>query len=189
MYHIEDLAMYREGSNFRGGTTWVHPLLAVRIAQWVSPTFALQVDIWVRKLLRDRIVEYKEEEIRKLKEDFAKRYKALETKSICDVDDDGETERGYIYCISNPTMVGIYKIRFTTRDLTERLAEANKRGTWSPPADYEIEFAKHVGNARKEETNIHILLEEKRMKGEFFREDLNIIKSLFERVDDEWWKP
>jgi len=80
-------------------------------------------------------------------------------------------------------MLGIYEIRFTTRDLTERLAEANKRGTWSPPA---IEFAKHVQNCRDEERKLHTALADKRMQGEFFREDIEIIRALFEKVDREW---
>jgi len=41
--------------------TWVHPLLAVSIAQWVSPAFSMQVDVWVHRLLRDRMVECKNE--------------------------------------------------------------------------------------------------------------------------------
>jgi hypothetical protein len=32
------------------GGSWIHPDLAVQLAQWISPTFALQVSRWVREL-------------------------------------------------------------------------------------------------------------------------------------------
>jgi hypothetical protein len=34
----------------RYGGSWVHPDLAVQIAQWLSPTFALKVSKWVREI-------------------------------------------------------------------------------------------------------------------------------------------
>ncbi len=30
----------------RYGCSWIHPDLAVQLAQWISPTFALQVSRW-----------------------------------------------------------------------------------------------------------------------------------------------
>lgn len=41
----------------RTGGTWVHPDLAVNLAQWCSPRFAVQVSRWVRELLTDGRVE------------------------------------------------------------------------------------------------------------------------------------
>jgi len=35
----------------RYGGSWVHPDLAVHLAQWISPRFAIQVSRWVRELL------------------------------------------------------------------------------------------------------------------------------------------
>lgn len=35
----------------RGGGTWVHPHIAVNLAQWCSPRFAVQVSQWVQELL------------------------------------------------------------------------------------------------------------------------------------------
>lgn len=32
------------------GGSWVHPDLAVQIANWLSPTFALKISKWVREL-------------------------------------------------------------------------------------------------------------------------------------------
>jgi len=84
-------------------------------------------------------------------------------------------------------MTGIYKIGFTTRDPLVRLTEANKSGTWKPPADYVIEFAKSVKNSREEETKLHRALVSKRLKGEFFRENLEVIMAIPEKVEGEWW--
>jgi hypothetical protein len=39
-----------ESSQGRYGCSWIHPDLAVQLAQWISPTFALQVSRWVREL-------------------------------------------------------------------------------------------------------------------------------------------
>jgi hypothetical protein len=38
------------GKNEERGT-WVHPRVAIQIAQWISPTFALNVSEWIEKLL------------------------------------------------------------------------------------------------------------------------------------------
>ena len=35
----------------RYGGTWIHPDLAVQLAQWISPKFALQVSRWIRELV------------------------------------------------------------------------------------------------------------------------------------------
>jgi hypothetical protein len=37
--------------------TWIHPDLAIQLAQWISPIFALQVSKWIRTLLTDGKVE------------------------------------------------------------------------------------------------------------------------------------
>jgi hypothetical protein len=29
---------------------WIHPDLAIQLAQWISPIFALQVSKWIREL-------------------------------------------------------------------------------------------------------------------------------------------
>jgi hypothetical protein len=39
------------GSNINTRSTWIHPDLAIQLAQWISPKFALQVSIWIRTLL------------------------------------------------------------------------------------------------------------------------------------------
>ena len=44
-----DLVVSRSGSPETGGGTWLHPILAVQLAQWCSPLFAIQVSIWVQE--------------------------------------------------------------------------------------------------------------------------------------------
>jgi hypothetical protein len=43
------LAISKRGSPDRGGGTWLHPDLAIQLAQWCSPTFGIQVSRWVRE--------------------------------------------------------------------------------------------------------------------------------------------
>jgi len=38
------------GNNKNAQGSWIHPDLAVQLAQWISPTFALQVSHWIREL-------------------------------------------------------------------------------------------------------------------------------------------
>jgi uncharacterized protein YfiM (DUF2279 family)/predicted GIY-YIG superfamily endonuclease len=40
-----------------GGGSWVHPDLAVQLAQWCSPVFAIQVSRWIRELIITGSVE------------------------------------------------------------------------------------------------------------------------------------
>jgi hypothetical protein len=50
---------------------------------------------------------------------------------------------GYIYCFSNQSLDGIYKIGFTTRDICSRLCEMNRPATHRLCDDiYKLEFAK-----------------------------------------------
>jgi len=53
--------------------TWIHPDLAIQLAQWISSKFALQVSRWIRTLFNDSYVE-----INKLLADKDKRIKLLE---------------------------------------------------------------------------------------------------------------
>ena len=61
-------------------------------------------------------------------------------------------EEGYVYCISNEFMPGIYKVGVTMRSPLERLKEANSSDTWKIPT-YKIEFAKKVMDPKDKEKN------------------------------------
>lgn len=46
-----DILEIKKGGNDKGGQgSWVHPDLAVQLAQWISPSFAIQVSRWIREL-------------------------------------------------------------------------------------------------------------------------------------------
>ena len=49
--HISQLIDVKKGnsSKFSQGS-WIHPDLAVQLAQWISPIFALQVSKWIREI-------------------------------------------------------------------------------------------------------------------------------------------
>jgi hypothetical protein len=46
-----DLIEINKGGNHIG--SWIHPDLAIQLAQWISPSFALQVSEWIRTLFTD----------------------------------------------------------------------------------------------------------------------------------------
>lgn len=67
-------------SKGRYGGSWIHPDLAVQLAQWLSPVFALQVSRWIRQLaLTGTVTIGKEKSSNELLE-LQKDYKKLEDK-------------------------------------------------------------------------------------------------------------
>ena len=92
---------------------------------------------------------------------------------------------GYVYCMSNPCMAGLYKIGYTERSIEERLQEANVSDTWRPPMPYILEFAKCVKEPNQKEKTIHTILNKFRVnpKREFFRVELDQVKLLFDLMD------
>lgn len=56
-----------------GGGSWIHPDLAVQLAQWISPAFALQVSRWIRELFATGSVQVDsrktDEELKRLSEE------------------------------------------------------------------------------------------------------------------------
>jgi len=99
---------------------------------------------------------------------------------------------GYIYCFSNESLDGIYKIGFTTRDILLRLGEINRPATHRLCDDiYKIEFAKKINECRETEKIIHTVLETLGARlypnREFFKISLSFIKSLFNLYEGEWY--
>jgi hypothetical protein len=98
---------------------------------------------------------------------------------------------GYLYCFSNESMPGIYKIGMTERSPSIRLNEANNSDTWRPPTPYKLELAKKVNNAKHKESTLHKLLsqytERINPKREFFKLSLEEVKIFFELIDGELW--
>lgn len=46
-----DLIKLGTGSNYKNSSTWVHPLVAINIAQWISPRFDVKVSGWVYEIM------------------------------------------------------------------------------------------------------------------------------------------
>jgi hypothetical protein len=103
-----------------------------------------------------------------------------------------ETETGYVYCFSNPSMEGILKIGMTERTPDIRLKEANTPDTWKPPLPYICEIAKKVYNPKEKESIIHKLLsqytERINPRREFFRVSIEEVKTFFDLMDGELWE-
>ena len=53
-----DIKKGNSGEFFQG--TWIHPDLAIQLAQWLSPKFAIQVSKWIRQLFTNGKVEITE---------------------------------------------------------------------------------------------------------------------------------
>ena len=96
---------------------------------------------------------------------------------------------GYLYCFSNPSMLGILKVGMTERTPVIRLNEANSSDTWRPPTPYKLEFAKKVLNPKQKETTLHNLLsqytERINPKREFFRVSTEEVKAFFDLIDGD----
>jgi hypothetical protein len=103
---------------------------------------------------------------------------------------DKMSAKGWVYCISNPSMPGLLKIGMTLRTPQERLAEANSSDTWRSPTKFAIEFAKKVCDPLQKERTIHRLLEQydQRVnpKREFFQVGLTVVHLCFELMEGEW---
>jgi len=98
---------------------------------------------------------------------------------------------GFIYCFSNPSMVGILKVGMTERTPDIRLYEANSSDTWRPPTPYVMEFAKQVSNPKQKEQTLHGLLarysERIHPRREFFRVSVQEVQAFFDLMDGDMW--
>jgi len=48
--HMDELIKYKPGSNDERAT-WVHPQVAINIAQWISPRFDVKVSAWIYEIM------------------------------------------------------------------------------------------------------------------------------------------
>jgi hypothetical protein len=116
-------------NNFEQGT-WIHPDLAIQLAQWLSPKFAIQVSLWIRELFtkgnvsinlkllkkKENIIKERDRRIKILEDLTLKRHartKYSDSNVVYIVTDDkNKKDRKYI--------IG------STIDLTDRLSTYNK---------------------------------------------------------------
>jgi hypothetical protein len=80
----KDLIQYQSGSN-EERATFVHPDIAINIAQWISPEFSLEVSRWIRELLVAGNVtlgsERTDEEIENLRKEMLEKDKIIQWQS------------------------------------------------------------------------------------------------------------
>ena len=91
-------------------------------------------------------------------------------------------EVGYVYCLSNESMPGIFKVGMTRRTPDARIAELYTTGVSVP---FVIEFSRRVTNPTAKERIIHRLLSADRInsKREFFKTPRETIRDIFELLD------
>jgi hypothetical protein len=97
---------------------------------------------------------------------------------------------GYLYCLSNQSLIGILNIGITEKSPKDILNQANTFDIWRPPTPYKIEFAKKVYNPYQKKQKIHYALKEHRIHSdlEFFRVSSEEVRNLFDLPDGEIWK-
>lgn len=93
--------------------------------------------------------------------------------------------KGTVYCLSNPSYKGIYKIGLTTKSIPRRMKELYKTGVLFP---FQCEFAKRVDDVFLVERTIHKQLHTARVlkDREFFHADLSNIRGVFQTIHGNW---
>ena len=81
---------------------------------------------------------------------------------------------GWVYAFATRSMPGVVKIGATTRDPSERLAEANASDTWRPPHPYDVVCAVEVADAFESERAVHAILAARRVGTRSAREFFEI---------------
>ena len=118
----------------RYGGSWIHPTIAVQLAQWISPSFALQVSEWVREIaITGGLIKGQEKsEAQLLEIQNALAEKIIENKKIKKDHNSLLYKRQYHKFQKGPAfyIVGIlkgekeeFKIGFDGEDVNERFAE------------------------------------------------------------------
>ncbi len=88
---------------------------------------------------------------------------------------------GWVYAFVTPSMPGIVKIGATTRDVAERLCEANASHTWCPPEPYVVVCCVEVEDPLAVERGVHAAIRARRVspRREFFHATPEEVSSLF----------
>lgn len=103
--------------------TWIHPDLAIQLAQWLSPSFALQVSRWVRQLAVAGSVTLHREECKVLEQ----RAESAERKrtELLQRREHHKFKRGPVFYIisDNDSTSTRYKVGIDEVDINARLAQ------------------------------------------------------------------
>ncbi len=125
-----ELVELNKGGNYKNQDSWVHPDLAIQLAQWLSPKFALQVSKWIRTLFSDgkaevslKLLKHKEKELR-IKD---KKIKLLENLHFKKQKRENYPESNVIYIVTTKDNKNnrIYIVG-KAKNLTTRLSTYNK---------------------------------------------------------------
>jgi hypothetical protein len=110
--------------------SWIHPDLAIQVAQWISPTFGLQVSKWIRtlfsngpvlvdiKLLEDKEkeIKLKDQKIKLLENTYLKKHKRTNyLDNVIYIVTTKENKQNRIYIIGK---AGSFKDRLSTYNKT-----------------------------------------------------------------------
>ena len=154
------------GNNKHNQGTWIHPDLAIQLAQWISPKFALQVSKWIRTLFttgtvslnklleeKDHELKLKDEKIQLLQNSFLKKQHRMDYP-----------EKYVIYMLTNEDNKNkrIYIIGKAT-NLKERLSSYNKT------SEHEVVYYKSCIKKEYMKTIEEMIL----LKLELYREQAN----------------
>lgn len=87
---------------------------------------------------------------------------------------------GWVYILTNPSMPGLVKVGFTTRDPTTRAAELTAAA--GVPTPFTIAWCRAVADCAAVESTVHRMLDDRRVSGrrEFFRCDLTTARQVVE---------
>ena len=110
--------------------TWIHPDLAIQLAQWINPQFALQVSSWIRELFSNgnvsinlKILKEKENIIK----DSQRRIKLLENLTLKKHKRTKYPDSNVVYILKDPENKNDRKyVIGSAKDLTNRLSTYNK---------------------------------------------------------------
>jgi hypothetical protein len=116
-------------NNFNQGS-WIHPDLAIQLAQWLSPEFSIQVSFWIRELFTKgnvsinlKIIKEQENIIK----DNQRRIKILENLTLKRHKRTKYPDSNVVYMVQDPDNINERKfIIGSAKDLTERLTQYNK---------------------------------------------------------------
>lgn len=77
---VQVIDIKKGGNNKKAQGSWIHPDLAVQLAQWISPSFAIQISKWIRELSLTGSVQLGLEKTETQLITLQKEYKKLEDK-------------------------------------------------------------------------------------------------------------
>ncbi len=143
--NTNDLIKYKSGSNSERAT-WVHPQVAINIAQWISPEFDVKVSGWVYEIMVTGKVDIKNtktyRQLQKENKDHQIRIKILENRYLKKHKRTDYKADNVIYILTTESSKknNIYILGKAT-NLTNRLSVYNKT------EEHEVVFYKECSSA------------------------------------------